>query len=294
MLDKLEEAYAILSTNREPLRDSTYKAAILLATLKQYQHVVNTIIQLVNTQNKSKNTNEWKTIDSKQLIIVLQNLYNNYCAKKSLDTNNQTKNTIQANIAYQTNNNKYRKVNRADSKKTKCFNCGKGGHFSKECHKPLTKATKLAWAKYQAVTANVANTNNIMYRTLNATTSSENKPVTVFITNTKKKEPFYYSAQNIQDINMNKDNNPINQNNQDKMFAWVCTNVFTNTIITNNKSYMQTLDLLNSSASIHATPYLFWLTDIHNITPIIVTIANKLIITLKQAGSMCIQVLKKK
>ena len=74
------------------------------------------------------------------------------------------------------------------------------------------------------------------------------------------------------------------------MFAWVCTNVFTNTIITNNKSYIQTLDLLNSSVLIHATPYLFWLTDILNITPIIVTIVNRLTITLKQARSMCIQV----
>ena len=106
-----------------------------------------------------------------------------------------------------------------DLKKTKCFNCGKGGHFSKECYKPPTEATKLARAKYQAVIANVANTNNITHRTSNVTTSSENKQVTVFITNTKKEEPFYYSVQNIQDINMNKDNNPINQNNQDKMFA---------------------------------------------------------------------------
>ena len=129
------------------------------------------------------------------------------------------KNTVQANITYQTSNNKCRKVNKADLKKTKCFNCGKGGHFSKECHKPLTEATKLAQAKYQAVTANVTNTNNTTHRTSNVTTSSENKQVTVFITNTKKEEPFYYSTQNIQDINMNKDNNPINQNNQDKMFA---------------------------------------------------------------------------
>ena len=68
-------------------------------------------------------------------------------------------------------------------------------------------------------------------------------------------------------------------------------NVFTNTIITNNKSYIQTLDLLDSSTSIHATPYLFWLIDIHNITPIIVTIANRSTITLKQAGSIHIQVL---
>ena len=129
------------------------------------------------------------------------------------------KNTIQANIAYQTNNNKCRKVNKADSKKTKCFNCKKGGHFSKKCYKPLTEVTKLAQVKYQTVITNVANTNNIIHRTSNVTTSSENKQVTAFITNTKKEEPFYYSVQNIQDINMNEDNNPINQNNQDKLFA---------------------------------------------------------------------------
>ena len=54
MLDKLEEAYAILSANGEPPRDSTYKAAILLATPEQYQHIVNTIIQSVDAQNKGK------------------------------------------------------------------------------------------------------------------------------------------------------------------------------------------------------------------------------------------------
>ena len=57
-LDKLKEVYTILSANGEPLRDSTYKAAILLVTLEQYQHMVNTIIQSVDTQNKGKNADE--------------------------------------------------------------------------------------------------------------------------------------------------------------------------------------------------------------------------------------------
>ena len=150
---------------------------------------------------------------------MLQNSYNDYCVKKLLDSNNCTKNTVQVNTAYQMNNNKCRKVNKVDLKKTKCFNCRKGGHFSKECCKSPTEATKLAQARYQANAVNVANTNNIMLRTSSATASSKNKQVTVFITNTKKEEPFYYSTQNIQNINMNKDNNSINQNNQDKMFA---------------------------------------------------------------------------
>ena len=58
-----------------------------------------------------------------------------------------------------------------------------------------------------------------MLGTLSATMSSENKQVTVFIMDTKRENPFYYTTQNTQDIKMNKDNNPINQINQDKMFA---------------------------------------------------------------------------
>ena len=58
-----------------------------------------------------------------------------------------------------------------------------------------------------------------MYETLNVTTSSENKQVTAFIINTKRENPFYYNTQNVEDIKMNKDNNPINQNNQDELFA---------------------------------------------------------------------------
>ena len=41
------------------------------------------------------------------------------------------------------------------------------------------------------------------------------------------------------------------------------------------------MDLLDSSVLIHTTPYLFQLTDVHNVTPIIVTITNKSTITLK-------------
>jgi hypothetical protein len=72
-------------------------------------------------------------------------------------------------------------------------------------------------------------------------------------------------------------------------------------LMDNDVSHMMTLsdsanklthciDMIDSGASIHGTPYLFRLQNLCNVTPILVTLADKSTITLSQAGSMTVDV----
>ena len=83
------------------------------------------------------------------------------------------------------------------------------------------------------------------------------------------------------------DASPVPNGNQTPQFtAWVSLNACTSVISINKMSYMQTTDIIDSGATIHATPYLFRLTNVRTVPPIYVTLANRSMVTLNVSGTM--------
>ena len=61
----------------------------------------------------------------------------------------------------------------------------------------------------------------------------------------------------------------------------------------NNVSTLQSIDILDSGASIHATPYAFRLFNVKTTNPIPVSLADTSIVTLSKIGSLHINIIRK-
>ena len=284
-LNRIEEVYAGLTANGNKPRDETYKAAITKATPPQYQHVITTIEQTMDTINSKHPVEEHITLTPDTLISSLRNTFNDYVRRNkprdrsssnapTTTTTTTTTNTNDtkpkrqghAQAARGKGGNRQRGNNRYQAYVPRCFNCQKPGHLSKDCWNEPTEATTKARSK-SAAAAPIG--------------KSQSQKVASSATETS-------------DVHMG-DAPPVPNGNQTPQFtAWVSLNACTSVIMINKMSHMQTTDIIDSGATIHATPYLFRLMNVQTIPPIYVTLANRSTVTLNKSGTMRIGIPKDK
>ena len=208
---------------------------------------------MMDTINSKHPVKEHITLTPDTLISSLRNTFNDYVRRNkprdrsssnapTTTTTTTTTNTNDAKPKRQGHvqaargkgGNCQRGNNRYQAYVPRCFNCQKPGHLSKDCWNEPTEAMTKAHSK-SAAAAPIR--------------KSQSQKVTSSATKTS-------------DVHMG-DVPPVPNGNQTLQFmAWVSLNACTSVIMIDKMSHMQTMDIIDSGAMIHATPYLFRLMNI--------------------------------
>ena len=191
----------------------------------------------------------------------------------------------QANM-FCTKDKKYenRGNNKNTSKSTsalKYYNCSKSEHFSCDCQKSLTQLTLDAQAKKSnplANTAEVTDVKSALVVTIACTSAYIEQVPEVEMT----------------EILASQQANVLTDTNKNNPFTnWVCyNNISDKNNVLINKFISNTIDIIDSGATIHATLYYFCLTNVQNVSLVTVTLANKSTVTLTKARDIVIEIKK--